>query len=163
MKIDAKSARERLDYDPLTGLFTRKETARRWKAGTVLTGTLSHGYVRVWIDGHQIAAHRLAWLWMTGEWPSQDIDHLDGNRANNAWANLRNVDRSTNLENQRGAKSHNRSTGLLGAYKSPAPGRFIARISVKGKHKSLGSFDSAEEAHKAYVAAKRILHAGNTL
>lgn len=163
MTLNARHVRERFHYDPATGIFTRAVTARRWRAGSVVTGTVSHGYVRIWVDGKQISAHRLAWAWMNGEWPRSDIDHIDGNRANNAWANLREVDRSTNLENIHRAKSHNRSTGLLGAYHSPSPGRFVSRIQVKGKTKTLGSFGSAEEANAAYLAAKRELHAGNTL
>lgn len=163
MTLTAQRARERFRYDPATGIFTRATTARRWHAGSVVTGTLSHGYVRIWVDGKQIAAHRLAWAWMTGDWPTWDIDHIDGNRANNAWANLRHVDRSTNLENLRRPKSHNRSTGLLGAYRSPSPGRFVSRIQVHGKNRNLGSFATAEEAHAAYMAAKREFHAGNML
>lgn len=150
-------------YDPAIGVFRRNKTVRRFKAGEVMVGTTSHGYVRIWIDGKQHAAHRLAWLWMTGHWPAADVDHIDGNRANNAWVNLRQVDRSTNLENIHGAKSHNRSTGLLGAYRSSSPGRFVSRIQVRGKDKHLGSFGSALEAHAAYMTAKRELHSGNTL
>lgn len=161
--MSPEEARDRVKYDPHTGTFTRRHTAGRWVAGSPLTGTLSHGYIRIWLDGKLIAAHRLAWACMTGVWPSSDIDHIDGNRANNAWANLRQVDRSTNLENIRRAKSSNRSTGLLGAYRSPSPGRFVSRIQVRGKSMSLGSFSTAEEAHNAYMAAKRQFHQGNTL
>lgn len=161
--ITADQLRAHCDYDPMAGTFTRRESHRRWKAGAVMAGTESHGYTLIWLMGKQRAAHRLAWLWMTGAWPSKDIDHIDGDRANNAWANLRHVDRSTNLENIHGPKSHNRSTGLLGAYHSPSPGRFVSRIQVRGKSKSLGSFGTAEDAHAAYLSAKRELHAGNTL
>ena len=163
MTLTAENARERFKYDAATGIFTRARPARHLATGSVVTGTISHGYVRIWIDGKQVAAHRLAWLIKTGSWPTADIDHIDGDRANNAWGNLRQVDRSTNLENIHGAKSHNRSTGLLGAYHSPTPGRFVSRIQVRGKSKSLGSFGSAEEAHAAYLSAKRELHSGNTL
>lgn len=163
MTISFDEARSRYTYDPETGVFTRKKTARHLAAGSVVTGTRSHGYIRIWADGKQIAAHRLAWLWMTGEWPSIDIDHIDGNRANNAWSNLRQVDRSTNLENIRRAKSHNKSTGLLGAYKSPTSGRFVSRIQVRGKDMHLGSFATAEAAHCAYLSAKKELHQGSTL
>lgn len=116
--ITADQLRAHCDYDPMTGAFTRRESHRRWKAGTVMTGTESHGYTLIWLMGKQRAAHRLAWLWMTGEWPEADIDHINGCRADNRWINLRHVDRSTNLENMRHAKSSNRSTGMLGAYPS---------------------------------------------
>lgn len=160
--ITADQLRTHCDYNPETGAFTRRESHRRWKAGTVMAGTESHGYTLIWLMGKQRAAHRLAWLWMTGAWPSQDIDHIDGNRSNNCWANLRHVDRSTNLENLRTAKTNNRSTGLLGAYPS-TPGRYTSRIQVRGVDKYLGCFGSPEEAHAAYLSAKREFHTGNTL
>lgn len=160
--ITADQLRAHCDYDPMTGAFTRRESHRRWKAGTVMTGTESHGYKLIWLMGKQRAAHRLAWLWMTGEWPEADIDHINGCRTDNRWINLRHVDRSTNLENMRHAKSNNRSTGMLGAYPS-TKGRFTSRIQVRGVDKYLGCFSSAEEAHAAYISAKRELHAGNTL
>lgn len=163
MTLTAELARKRFNYNPATGVISRARAVRHLPSGSVVTGTLSHGYVRIWIEGRQVAAHRLAWLLMTGNWPSNDIDHIDGNRANNAWANLRQVDRSTNLENIHNAKSHNKSTGLLGAYHSPTPGRFVSRIQVKGKSISLGSFGTASDAHAAYLSAKRVLHTGNTL
>ena len=163
MAITFDEARKRYTYNPDTGAFTRNSTSRKWIAGSTLSGTESHGYMRVWVNGKQLAAHRLAWLWMTGEWPSTDIDHIDGNRSNNSWSNLRQVDRSTNLENIRSAKSHNKSTGLLGAYHSPTKGRFVSRIQVRGKSISLGSFATADAAHAAYLSAKKELHKGSTL
>lgn len=163
MALTFAEARERFTYHPETGVFTRVKTQRRWLAGSIVTGTSSHGYIRIWVKGKQIAAHRLAWLWMTSEWPSDDIDHIDGNRANNTWANLRQVDRSTNLENIRSAKSHNKSTGLLGAYHSPSKRRFVSRIQVRGKNINLGSFATADAAHAAYLSAKSELHKGSTL
>ena len=160
IQLTHEKVRLKFNYDQASGIFTRAVDARSHKAGSVVTGTKSHGYVRIWVDGKQVAAHRLAWFWMTGEWPSMDIDHIDGCRDNNAWNNLRHVDRSMNLENMRKAKSHNRSTGLLGAYHSPTKGRFVSRIQVRGQNKNLGSFATAEEAHLAYMSAKRTLHEG---
>lgn len=162
-ELTAEKLRDLRIYHPETGVFVRKIPAHNWAKGTIVAGTLSHGYIRMTVVQKIYAAHRLAWLWMTGKWPSMDIDHIDGNRANNAWGNLRQVDRSTNLENLRAAKSSNRSTGLLGAYRSPTQGRYVSRIQVRGVNKSLGSFGTAQEAHEAYVTAKRELHKGNTL
>lgn len=160
--FDVDALRAHCDYDPSTGIFTRRNSQGRWRAGTAITGTESHGYTLLWIGGKQRAAHRLAWLWMTGAWPVNDIDHINGCRADNRWINLRHVDRSTNLENMRRAKSHNRSTGLLGAYFS-TKGRFTSRIRVRGVDRYLGCFGSPEDAHAAYLAAKRELHQGNTI
>ena len=161
--LTAERLRSLVHYSETLGLFTRLVDVRKYKAGTAAKGTLSHGYVRVSVGGRSYAAHRLAWLWMTGNWPKQDIDHIDGDRANNRWANLRDVSRSMNLENMHQAKSHNKSTGLLGAHLHPQTGNYTSRIQVRGKDVYLGSFATPEAAHTAYIAAKRIHHEGNTL
>lgn len=106
-------------------------------------------------------AHRLAWLYVYGEWPNGDIDHIDGDRLNNRIANLRDVSRRVNLENQRRPKACNKS-GFLGV-KTFRDQRFQARIQVRGVQLHLGTFDTPHEAHAAYVAAKRNLHQGCTL
>lgn len=160
--ISSKEARKWFDYSPETGKFTRLTRRGKSKAGSELTGTKSHGYLRAILNGKSCALHRLAFLWMTGAWPAGDVDHIDGNRENNRWSNLRDVDRSTNLENIKSAKSNNKGTGLLGAYPHKS-GRFYSRIQVRGSDGYLGMFDTAQEAHSAYVKAKRDMHKGNML
>jgi hypothetical protein len=97
---------------------------------------------------------------MTGEWPAGEVDHIDGDRTNNKWSNLRDVPRLENAQNKRRANANNR-TGLLGV--SPDKKRFRAVITANGKRKTVGAFSSAEEAHDAYLAEKRRLHQGSTL
>ena len=97
---------------------------------------------------------------MTGAMPAGDVDHINGNRADNRWCNLRDVSRTLNNQNQRRAQKDN-ETGLLGV--SPHRGRFKAQIRVNGKVRNLGLFDSPEVAHKVYLAHKRLMHPGNTL
>jgi hypothetical protein len=122
------------------------------------------GYRQIKIDKHLYRAHRLAWLWMTGAWPIQEqVDHINGIRDDNRWANLRNVSRAANNQNQRRAQSRNLSAQLLGVSRKNAAGGFQARIRHEGKEKRLGTFRAAALAHEAYVAAKRKLHEGNTL
>lgn len=144
-------------YNPETGLFYRRLTSGKLK----LTGTNSIGYLQCRINCQSYLVHRLAWLYMTGTWPEALIDHIDGNRANNKWNNLRTATQSNNLENQKQAQADNLSTGLLGADRRG--GRFRAQIQVKGKKQHLGTFDTPEEAHQAYIEAKRELHSFNTL
>lgn len=91
-----------------------------------------------------------------------EVDHIDGNRQNNAFSNLRCVDRRTNAENHRKAHSHSK-TGLIGASFNRQKAKYVAQIKTKSGLKYLGQFDSAAEAHAAYVSAKRIHHQGNTL
>lgn len=151
--------RQLLHYDEATGVFTWVQKCGSKPAGSV-AGTPHKGYVRVQVDGQLVRAHRLAWLWMTGEMPTSEIDHANGCKADNRWANLRLVDRHTNMQNQ--VRAHrNNLTGLLGVHAQD--GKFRARIRWNGKPKSLGMYDTPEQAHAAYVQAKRTLHVGCTL
>jgi hypothetical protein len=104
--------------------------------------------------------HRVIWLWVTGEWPLHGIDHIDGVKDNNRWANLRDVSPSVNSQNTKRAKAGS-STGLLGVTRMGS--RFQAKIMTRGKMAYLGTFATGQLAHEAYLAAKRELHEGNTL
>ncbi len=147
-------------YNPATGLFYKRMTSGKLK----LTGTsMKSGHLHCGVDRTTYLIHRLIWLYMTGVLPKEDIDHIDGNPANNKWANLREASRSDNLENLKKAKVINKSTGLLGASSNGQNGKFTAGIQVKGKRLHLGTFDTPEKAHRAYIEAKRELHLFNTL
>ena len=112
------------------------------------------------IDNRIYPAHRLAWLYTFGVWPSHHIDHIDGNKWNNRLANLRDVTRAVNMQNQKNAQSNNQS-GLAGAMKNG--NGWMARIRTNGNTKYLGTFPTVFQAHEAYLAAKRELHEGCTL
>ena len=160
--ITADRLRELLHYCPETGIFTWLiSTNRRIKIGSV-AGTLnSRGYICININGKIYKSHRLAWLYVHGNWPANNIDHIDGSRSNNAISNLRDVNQSINQQNRRIAKINNKSTGLLGVTKRN--NQFLAQIMINGKSKYLGLFDDANVAHEAYLAAKRIHHKGCTI
>jgi hypothetical protein len=113
------------------------------------------------IDGHLISCHRLAWLYMTGSLPTHQIDHIDGDRKNNRWTNLRDVTTSVNQQNRRTPRSDN-SCGLIGVTREKN-NRFTASIRFEGKQRRLGTFATPEEAHSVYVEAKRRVHEGCTL
>jgi hypothetical protein len=151
------------DYDPEQGVFIARIPRRGVEIGEVCSGCAVNGYYLLTVDGEQILLHRLIWLYVYGKWPSKKIDHRDGNGLNNRIQNLRDVTQGINVQNQRRARVDNRSTGLLGSYRRKDTGRFTSRIGIDGKSLSLGCFDTAEEAHSAYVAAKRRLHEGCTL
>lgn len=164
LTLTIERLRHRFNYDPETGVFTRRSPSdRRFHDGQVVGHASDNGYIHFSIDNKKYGAHRLAWFYVHGEWPTGDIDHINGDRADNRIANLRDVSRSVNLQNQRAPKSHNKSTGILGAHLHTQTGRFTSRIRVNGQNKHLGCFATAEQAHVAYVAAKRELHEGNTL
>lgn len=153
---------ELLHYSPDTGVFTWR-VRRSGTAGVGSTaGTLDRGYIYIGIDRRIYPAHRLAWLYMTGSWPTNEIDHMDGEKTNNRISNLRDVCREINQQNLRKAHSRN-SCGLLGVSLHRSTGKWRARLWTGGKNKSLGLFDSPEEAHSHYVAAKREIHIGGTL
>jgi hypothetical protein len=152
--------RELAHYCPETGQFTHLQSKGRKKAGMPAGSLRSDGYVYIMFDGQRALAHRFAWLYVTNEWPTQEIDHRDGNKANNAFANLRQVSRRMNTENKRTAKRTS-TTGLLGVIRHRH--KFVACIVSEGKRTYLGTFETPEDAHEAYVQAKRRLHHGCTI
>lgn len=145
-----------LDYDPETGIFKW-----RWRDGVDISvnqrdagfpaGTIKDGYVQICINGRVYRAHRLAFIYMTGVEPTGDVDHIDVNRANNAWSNLRVATRSENHGNRR--RYANNTSGQKGVHWHPESKRWRARIAVKGTSIHLGLFDTVEEAAKAYADA----------
>ena len=152
---------ELLSYDPETGVMRwRVDRARTAKAGQIAGTRNDRGYISIAIDRKVYRAHRLAWLYIHGKWPNYEVDHIDGDRTNNRIKNLRDVKKSVNLQNQRHASANNKS-GFLGVCKRGNYWR--AEICVNGKTRFLGSFATPEEAHQAYVNAKRGLHDGCTL
>jgi hypothetical protein len=158
--ITVEQLREILDYDQETGLFKWKRTRRQIKAGAVAGTDPSAGYVYIFVLGKRYAAHRLAWFYVTGEWPAGQIDHRNLVTSDNAFANLRDVSGVVNKQNMRDAQS-NSKTGVLGV--SPRGSRFIAVIQVARKQKYLGLFETQELASQAYQAAKRQFHVGASL
>lgn len=149
-------------YDAETGLFYWIEKPNRRISVGDVAGTISHGYVSVRIDGRRYPIHRLAWLYVTGEWPVSDIDHINGVRNDNRFVNLRVVTDSVNKQNKYRAQSNN-EVGVLGVSMACGGKKYRARIKAGSKQKHLGVFDTAEDAAEAYLVAKRKLHPGNNL
>jgi len=154
--VTVERLKELLNYDPGTGLFTWLATSKRGghaKAGAV-AGCLSHGYPVIRIDGQLYGAHRLAILYMTGKWPANEVDHRNMDRADNRWANLREVTRSENMRNRR--RRPDNATGFKGVQRN---GRnFQAVIEINGKRICRGTFTTAAAAHEAYGNAALELH-----
>lgn len=141
-------------YDPVTGYFTRLVRAGHAKAGVVAGSVHKEtGYRHINIDGYPYCAHRLAFLYMTGEWPISIVDHKDRNKDNNRWDNLRNATNSQNSANSSVSKS---MSGYKGVILYKRTGRYAARIRCNGIQIHLGYFSTPEEAHEAYkVGAKK--------
>lgn len=147
--LTAARLRELLDYDPLTGLFTRKRGRGK---GVPTLGTLHHtGYRFLGVDGVTHLAHRLAVLHVTGALPDGDIDHRDLNKSNNRFANLRPCDDSSNQANI--ARKSDNTSGYKGVCWNAKSGKWQAGIKRAGRSSHLGLFNCPVAAHLAYVVA----------
>lgn len=156
--ITSDEARQMFDYNPHTGSLKWKNKRSGVSSDREAGCFEQDGYRQIRVNGASIRAHRLVWLIVTGDWPSKHIDHINGIKSDNRFANLRDVDNTTNRQNVKGAFRSNKTTGLLGVHLDR--GKFRARIRSRGKSIHLGRFDTAHEAHEAYLDAKRRLHAG---
>lgn len=147
---------EALAYDPETGVFTwLQRTSTKVHIGDEAGGLTSDGYRRIKLDGGWIKSHILAWFYVTGRWPTYEIDHINGLPLDNRFANLRDEPHSVNMRNMV-APNRNSTTGFRGV--SPSNGRWLARIKVHGRQHHLGVFSTPEEAHAAYLRAKAEHH-----
>lgn len=152
--------RDVINYDELTGFFTwRKGMSSSAMPGCV-AGNTSHkrGYRRIRINSKNYLAHRLVWFYVHGEWPPNEIDHINGSTDDNRICNLRLATRGQNQQNIRCANRNNKSCGLQGVTWHKKNKKWQARIRHLGKTIRLGYFKSAHEAHKKYVEAKRKIH-----
>lgn len=143
-----------LQYNPLTGEVTWKVGRRGIRAGSRAGSLQTAGYWQVCIEGRKYLVHRIIWMMMTGSWPEQLVDHKNGIRTDNRWSNLRASTPSLNQQNR--TKAGGRA-GLMGVT-TISEKKFRATISVRGRDIHLGMFDTKEEAHSAYLAAKQIYH-----
>lgn len=150
--ITAERLREALDYSPFTGEFRWKETRSHAVRGARAGHLHSTGYIHISVDGRQYKAHRLAWLYVFGCWPDDEIDHRNGVRDDNRIANLRSASRSENMQNKRVYRSS--ANGFIGTHFHQASGKWAAVIQSKRRRRHLGLFDSNEAAFAAYEAAK---------
>ena len=152
--------KELLHYDPETGIFTwLVRNSSRVKVGDV-AGCKSNKYTAIGVDGRFYYAHRLAWLYMYGNWPVNMLDHIDSNKSNNKITNLRAANKHENQQNLKKAQSHSISR-LIGV--SPNGRGWCARIVLNGKQHHCGTFKTPELAHAAYLEAKRRLHPFGTI
>lgn len=159
--LTVEELRRVLAYDPESGVFKWRVTlSRRAVSGKRAGSKNTIGYIEIGIANVSYLAHRLAWLYVTGEWPQNEIDHRDGSRANNSFANLRDIPHAGQQQNYRRARRDS-ILGYLGVSRNGK--RFSATIQLSGKRTYLGTFDTPRAAHAAYVAEKRRIHEFGTL
>lgn len=152
--LTVEQLRAALDYNPETGVFTRKAPSHsRRSQGPWHIGYLSpDGYRYLRVNGKRYLEHRLAWFHVHGTWPSE-IDHINGAKDDNRFVNLREATRSQNMAN--GPRQKNNTSGVRGVHFDKANRRWMAYIQVDGKFKNLGRFDSMDAATAARNEASR--------
>lgn len=151
MRTTKEHLEQRVSYDPSTGdIRWLVSTGRRSRVGSIVGSSHSNGYIEMCVDGHRLFAHQAAWVIMTGEWPTFQIDHINGNRKDNRWENLRAAVQKQNSANMR--KRSNNKSGYKGVAKI-RDGAWGAYIHVNGKTKYLGTYSCPRVAHGAYVMA----------
>ena len=153
IELTQELLKEWVQYNHETGIFTWKRHIKPNKIGKVV-GSFTHGYLETYFPPTRknYSLHRLAWLYLYGKWPDYDIDHINGDRADNRLENLRDVSRKLNSHNSSIRK--NNTTGFPGVVYIKTTGKFRAGLRVKGKVRHLGVFETAEKAFEAYQKAK---------
>ena len=156
--ITQEELKQLLSYDPETGVFVWLVSRGKSKIGKVAGHVmLKDGYIQIGISGKYYQAHRLVWLYTYGNFPDCQIDHIDGNPANNKLENLRLAPRNV-LDNGQNKKLHkNSTTGFNGVTYSKSSRKFLSRICIENKRINLGYFDTAESAYDARLKAQKEL------
>jgi HNH endonuclease len=158
-KITQKCLRKMMDYNPATGIFTwRANKSHPQRKGTF--GTITKAgkqiYLKGILYGENYLLHRLAWLYVFGEWPSGWLDHVNQCSTDNRIANLRLSTRFQNGQNR--GKNKNNTSGFKGVFFDKRSQRWLAKIGANGHYKELGLFKSKKQAAVAYQTAARALH-----
>lgn len=154
--ITQEKLKKHLDYDPNTGIFVwLVPTSTRVSAGDEAGNLGDNGYISIGFSGRLHRAHRLAWLYMTGElpeFPRFQIDHIDGNRSNNKWENLRGVDCAENRKNL--AIRSDNTSGYVGVHWASVNNGWMATICLDSRKRYLGCFKDKEDAIRARKKAE---------
>lgn len=146
-----------LHYDPDTGLFTYAKARPRVKVGAT-AGHLhkGHGYIQLKVNGKLYLAHRLAWLYVYGVWPVNQLDHINRDRTDNRLINLREATQAQNCQNR--PLQINATSGIKGVTWNKVLNKWHARISLNNKRFHVGWFLTKDEAIEARLAAERAMH-----
>lgn len=152
-KLSVEWLREQMAYEPDTGSFLWKVKKQGRRVGRVLGTTVWPGYQVIKVEGVVFYAHRLAWFYVHGEWPSNHIDHIDDDKANNAIDNLRIATPAQNAARRKTTRKLAPSRGVF-----PHGSGYVARIHFAGKRHYLGYFPTKQAAQKAYEAKAKEVH-----
>ena len=142
-----------LNYYPEIGISEWKESRGRVKTGDAAGTENDQGYIIIRIDGQRYREHVLAWFYMTGEWPENEIDHIDGNSSNNKWKNLRTATHAQNQKNRKSAQINSKS-GVKGVHWREDIKKYCAKITVDGEIIQLGFYYDLLEAEEVRKEAE---------
>lgn len=157
-ELTQQRLKELLSYDPETGLFINLTQRRpQAKIGSVAGCKHYSGYIHIKIDNKKYMAHRLAWLYVYGEMPKKELDHINEIKDDNRIVNLRLATHKENGQNVSSPRIDNNS-GFRGVSWDKKAKKWCAQIGINGKYKNLGYFVTPEEAYEAYLKAKRKIH-----
>jgi hypothetical protein len=157
--LTQKRLRELLHYDPESGIFSNRVQRIGSPIGKVVGTPNSNGHLQIMISRRLYMAHRLAWLYVYGVWPTSRLDHKNRQKTDNRIANLREVSPSENCQNV--DLYTNNTSGLKGVCWRKNEQRWSATICHQHKQIHLGYFDTKESAHLAYRVAATVLHKCN--
>lgn len=148
-------------YNADTGVFTFKTRHGGVDIGQSAGSVCRRGYIYISIDGKKFAAHRLAWLYVYGEFPHNEVDHINRVKSDNRICNLRAV---TRLENRQNITAYrNNTSGFKGVTWHKAGKKWCAQIQVSGKNRHLGLYKNIEDAKRSYIKAAAELHKYNSV
>lgn len=152
-----ESMKNELSYCPQTGEFLWIVSKKGVKNPSRPAGCISKalGYRLIGIQQQRLYAHRIAWAFVYGVWPTNQVDHINGNRSDNRICNLRAV---THAENQQNVHGRSNKFGYTGVDRNPKTGRYTARVVIDKVKYNLGQHDTPEQAHAAYLQAKQVRH-----
>jgi hypothetical protein len=147
-KLTQERLKELLYYDPENGMFIRAATVSGTRSGSVVSDKVnSSGYRNISVDGKPYQSARLAWLYMKGYFPENQIDHINRIKNDDRWSNLRHVTRQCNLRNK--PRYKNNKSGITGVYRDTETNKWAARIRINGVSKYLGRFKNIKDAVEA--------------
>lgn len=145
-----------IGYSPSTGDFTWLQAGPGRRPGLSAGCRNGNRYVMIQYGRKTVPAHRLAWRIMTGKWPENEIDHINRDKGDNRFENLREAERFENARNV--GKTRRNTSGYKGVTWEKRRRVWVANIGYEGKLRYLGTFPTREEAYSAYVAAAKKFH-----
>jgi len=151
--LTLQQLKKRLSYNQVTGIFTRNSTGKE-------TGSKKSRYVQISVKNKQYYAHRLAWMYIYGSFPSLNIDHINGNKRDNRLSNLREATISENAQNR--GKQVNNTSGYKGVYWAKKSKKWEASIRKNNKTIHLGLYATPQEAYEVYKKAAKVIHTHNS-